>query len=375
MGERQKRLSIPKILLVSLVFITIFLTKFIAGNQPIVCISEGHWSFSVFEKNSPFLQHKKECSFSWNPIIPYSPYEIDTKNSHKSPFDTQDVSSLKYRHWLGTDKIGRDVASGIIHGARISLGIGLLATILGLLFGVPTGMVMGYYQDNGIQWNRIQLFLLFLLIILFGFYFFFLFEKIRLILWIPILISCFFVIKCTMDLTGKLPYKKYNFPIDLLGFRVLEWRKSIPALFLLLALLSLFSKPSLWHIIGIIALLSWADIARLIRAETLTLKNQLYVQSAVVMGFSHGYIMYKYILPGLKGTIVVIAVYIMAGTILMEATLSFLGIGLPVEEVTWGKMLSESRNAKSWWMAVFPGFCLISLLFYLHKFTHYKNFE
>ncbi|MBK8852545.1 MAG: ABC transporter permease subunit [Saprospiraceae bacterium] len=131
---------------------------------------------------------------------------------------------------------------------------------------------------------------------------------------------------------------KYNVPFDLFGFRILEWRKSIPALFLLLALLSLFSKPSVYNVIIIIALLSWADIARLIRAETLTIKNHLFVQSAITMGFSHVYIIVHHIFPMLKGSLMVIAMYIMAGAVLMEATLSFLGLGLPVEEVSWGKI-------------------------------------
>ncbi|MBK6563725.1 MAG: ABC transporter permease [Saprospiraceae bacterium] len=166
---------------------------------------------------------------------------------------------------------------------------------------------------------------------------------------------------------------KYNVPFDLFGFRILEWRKSIPALFLLLALLSLFSKPSVYNVITIIALLSWADIARLIRAETLTIKNHLFVQSAITMGFSHVYIIVHHIFPMLKGSLIVIAMYIMAGAVLMEATLSFLGLGLPVEEVSWGKLLAESRNARAWWMAVFPGGCLIMLLLFLHSKT--KRFQ
>jgi peptide/nickel transport system permease protein len=351
-----------------LLFVLVF-ADFLANDKPILCHCNGSWKMPVLQKQRTADTFDREkCSLILFPVIRYNPYQIDTKIGRlTSPFDQQNEKPIGERHWLGTDKIGRDVAAGIIHGAGISLWIAICTTLFGLLLGLPYGIILGYFQDRGIQWNSVQMIMVpFFLFMLFFYGMYLDFSTIGLLVFIFLLV---FLMMISIFLAGKLPLRKYPVPADLIGFRILEWRKSIPGLFLLLALLSLFSKPSSFHVIFIIGLLSWADIARMVRAETLSVKSKLYVQSGIAMGFSHFYLILKYILPGLKNTLVVIAMYMMAGAVLMEATLSFLGLGLPVEEVSWGKMLAESRNAGAWWLAVFPGLCLMSLLYWLHKWS------
>lgn len=356
-------------LLVLIVFS--LLADFLASDRPLVENCNGRISFPAFNKNQVWsMEGNESCTYRLFTFIRYNPYQIDTKNAgYKSPFDHQDVPSLGYRHWLGTDKIGRDVAAGLIHGAKNSIWIGLCTTLLGLLLGVPYGLFLGYYQDNGVRWNPAQV------VVLAGGFLVFLYY-----LWYPPLLGHYFryfvfypsillLIYFLFRLASYLPVNRYFVPIDLLGYRLLEWRKSIPALFLLLALVSLLTKPSILFLIVIMAFLAWADIARLVRAETLQIKSNLYVQSGIALGFSPGYLMRNYVIPGLKNSVIVIAMYMMAGSILLESTLSFLGLGLPLEEVSWGKMLAESRDAKAWWMAVFPGGCLIFLLFWLHSWS------
>lgn len=354
-----------------LIVMVLLFADFIATDRPLLQICNGVWSFPAFVRHNHSMQEMQhDCSFSLYAPIRYNPYSIDTKNKgNLSPIDKQDVTSIGFRHWLGTDKTGRDVAAGIIHGARNSLWIGLCATFFGLLLGVPYGLMLGYYQDNQLYWNTSQVLLF--LICLCGFVFYMLYPPQWEEEWVnPLLfVTTFGFLVFIFRIFSKLPIKKYAVPVDLVGYRLLEWRKSIPALFLLLALISVFAKPSIWYLVIIIGFLAWADVARMIRAETLLIKSNLYVLSGIASGFSHGYLMKNYILPGLKNSIIVISMYMMAGSILLESTLSFLGLGLPVEEVSWGKMLAESRNAKAWWMAVFPGLCLVGLLFWLHART------
>lgn len=347
-------------------FILLF-ADFLANDKPIVCRCDGTWDMPVLMKKNVLSDISYDrCSFVVMPPVRYSPYTIDKNNGrYTSPLSEQNVSSFWYRHWLGTDQIGRDVAAGIIHGARISLFIGLTATFFGLLLGLPFGLFLGYFQDNGLRLNGAQMAIFALFITLFIFYF--TYAEISLFAGILYGIFSMVVVFFLLRSAGRLPWQKYPVPLDLVGFRILEWRKSIPALFLLLALLTVFARPSVWQVILIIGLLSWSDIARLVRSETLSVKSRLYVLSAEAMGFSHGYIIRKYILPGLQSTVFVIAMYMLAGSVLMESTLSFLGLGLPVEEVTWGKMLASSRDVKAWWMAVFPGGCLVLLLYWLYK--------
>lgn len=353
-------------------FIVLF-ADFLANDKPIVCRCDGTWDIPVITKKNVLSDISYDrCLFVVMPPIRYSPYTIDKNNGrYTSPLAEQNVSSFWQRHWLGTDQIGRDVAAGLIHGARVSLFIGLSATFFGLLLGLPYGLFLGYFQDNGLRWNGIQLaiFTIFLSILIFYFTYAEITFFVGLLYCLLFMVIVFFL----MRIAGRLTIQKYPVPLDLVGFRILEWRKSIPALFLLLALLTVFTRPSVWQVILIIGLLSWSDIARLVRAETLSIKSRLYVLTAEAMGFSHGYIIRKYILPGLKSTLLVIAVYMMAGSVLLESTLSFLGLGLPVEEVTWGKMLASSRDVKAWWMAVFPGGCLILLLFWLYKWSDFRS--
>ena len=373
MANLDHKRKLPKALVRGILALIIFsfLADFLASDKPLMELCDGRLSFPALNSTQPWsAEENRSCSFRIYTLIRYNPYQIDTKHSgYVSPFAKQEVPSLAYRHWLGTDKIGRDVAAGLIHGAKNSIWIGLCTTLLGLLLGLPYGIFLGYYQDNGVQWNPLQMLILvtgFILFVYFLWYPPLLNHRVLLFLFYGVGIGLVYLL---FRLAKILPLTRYFVPVDLLGYRLLEWRKSIPALFLLLALVSLLSKPSVLFLIGVMAFLAWADIARFVRAETLQIKSNLYMQSGIALGFSPGYLMRKYVVPGLTNSVVVIAMYMMAGSILLESTLSFLGLGLPLEEVSWGKMLAESRDAKAWWMAVFPGLCLILLLFWLHSWT------
>jgi peptide/nickel transport system permease protein len=167
-------------------------------------------------------------------------------------------------------------------------------------------------------------------------------------------------------LVSKINSKKWDIPIDLLLVHMIGVRKSFPGIFLLLVLTALISKPSVWNVIGIITLLGWADFARLARAETMAVKEENYIANVKMMGLESWQILWRHIFPNIWSTLLVALCFSVGGAILLEATLSFLGVGLPVEQVTWGKMLADGRDMRAWWLVVFPGFCVFAIIWSLH---------
>jgi peptide/nickel transport system permease protein len=223
---------------------------------------------------------------AWFPPIRHLPNRVDLTNPLAPP--SRD-------HLLGTDKLGRDVLSGIIHGTRISISIGLVAMGIATAIGVAIGAVAGYFGG----WT------------------------------------------------------------DLVTNRVFELMISIPTFFLILSVSAMVRSPSLLYIMLIIGLTSWVGIARFTRNEFLKARNLEYVSASMALGASHARTMFRHILPNTIAPVVVSVVFGIAGAILIESSLSFLGIGVPADTVTWGSILNEARgNTFAWWLAVFPGFAI-----------------
>jgi peptide/nickel transport system permease protein len=141
--------------------------------------------------------------------------------------------------------------------------------------------------------------------------------------------------------------------------RFIEVFKTIPALILLLALIAIISKPSILTLILTLAFLLWPTVARFSRAEMLRIREEDYINSAKILGLSDIKIILTHALPNALGPIMVVIAFGISGAILLEATLSFLGLGLALDDVSWGSMLSEARqNFKAWWLALFPGIAI-----------------
>ncbi|MEK3750950.1 ABC transporter permease [Paenibacillus sp. FSL E2-8871] len=148
--------------------------------------------------------------------------------------------------------------------------------------------------------------------------------------------------------------------VDNLLMRMLDVVLSIPS-FLVLLLLSVFLKPSVGNIIIIIALLMWMNIARVIRAETMTIKEREYVLYAKASGQSNFGIIWRHILPGLVPVVIVGATNNIASAIMMESSLSFLGFGVQPPNATWGSMLNNAQGyiAQAPYLALFPGLLIL----------------
>jgi peptide/nickel transport system permease protein len=195
---------------------------------------------------------------------------------------------------MGTDDLGRDLLSGILWGARVSIMVGLLAALTSTLIGVIIGGIAGYYGG-----------------------------------W-----------------------------IDDLLMRITEFFLVIPRFFLVLVIVALFGN-SIWNIILVIGVLSWPVTARLVRVEFLSIKEKEFVESARSVGASDLKIILDHILPNATPPIVVSGSLQIARAILMEAGLSFLGLGDP-NQISWGVMLYNAQRflRHAWWTATFPGLAI-----------------
>lgn len=197
------------------------------------------------------------------------------------------------KSWLGTDSQGRDVLARMLHGARISLSVGFVAEGIAVFLGILFGALAGFYRG-----------------------------------WVDIAISRFIeVIIC------------------------------FPTLFLILIIIAYSEKRSIFFIMVVIGLTGWTGIARLVRGEFLKLSELEYVQSARALGASSLRLMFRHMLPNAMGPVLVAGAFGVAGAILIESALSYLGFGAPPPTPSWGEMISQG-NANleaAWWLIVFPG--------------------
>lgn len=206
-------------------------------------------------------------------------------------------------HPLGTDSVGRDVLSRLIYAARVSLTVGLLAVAMYVVIGVAAGAAAGYYGGA----------------------------------------------------------------LDLLLSRVMDVMLSFPPLIIILFAVSVFGKPSLWNVIIVLGLLGWPPVARLVRGQVLSLRQQEFVQAARAMGGSDSRVVVRHLLPNAMAPVLVAATFGTANAILVEAALSFLGMGVQPPTPSWGNMLTDAQSLtvleRMPWLWVPPGFMiLISVL-------------
>ncbi len=205
------------------------------------------------------------------------------------------------RHWLGTDGLGRDVASRVLHGGRVSLTVGLAATAVALLLGLPLGAVAGYAGGA----------------------------------------------------------------VDAAVSRLVEAVLCIPVLLLALALLTasppaLRGLPDTLLLASVIGLASWAPVARYLRGEFLRLRQSEMALLARASGAGPLRVIVRHLLPSALPPVIVAAAFGVAAAILLEAALSFLGLGVRPPTPSWGGMLTEARHHvdRAWWLALFPGAAL-----------------
>ena len=198
-------------------------------------------------------------------------------------------------HWLGTDDRGRDVLARLVHGTRVSLSVGLVAVGLYVLIGVLLGAMAGFYGG-----------------------------------WIDAGVS-----------------------------RVVEALMAFPAFFFVLIIQGLLPSASILQIMIVIGLTRWTDVARLVRGEVLRLRSAEFVLAARALGLPPRRVLFGHILPNAMGPVLVSATFGVAGAILLESALSFLGFGTPPPTASWGELLTQAfAHEGKWWLTLFPGLAI-----------------
>lgn len=337
--------------------------RFLANDVPIYVTHHKWTGFPVLEKSS-YLSFKQDYAnpkvqFQIKTPIPYAATSIDYTNGLVGPFN------WKYgnRHLLGTDSYNRDVMAGLIYGSRVALLVGILSNLIALLIGIFLGSLSGYFGNNGVLIGRNYLLsFIFLEIILL----YLILSNSFIEFYIP---SFGFRMAIFLVFTYLLAYKLFRqrgklvrVPIDIIITKLLEVFQSIPGLMLLLGISAVVGTMSLLKLTFLVALLRWPAITRLVRAEVMKLKQNSFIETAKSLGIGDFRVIYRHIFPNIFNQLMVAFAFGVASSILMEAALSFLGLGLPPDQITWGLLLSQARtNPAAWWLALFPGL-MISLI-------------
>ncbi|MCB9032458.1 MAG: ABC transporter permease [Chitinophagales bacterium] len=385
--NKNKRAVFSLYLVGFMAFIALF-ADFIANEKPIYCKYNDKSYFPILIDYGVQLGIKKWPkdlqNINWidtdfqkvvRPPIPYSATTQDIINAgFVSPFEKQDVPSVRWRHWLGTEALGRDVLSALIHGTRIAFAVGIVSMSIASLIGIILGALAGYFGDNRILISRATAIML-LPGIIFGW--FYAFSTRSYILSDSLKVSglkflgnlllsfvIFFGAIILSWLVGKLlqfiPWfkKKIAVPMDIIVQRLIEILVSIPRLFLVIAIVAI-AKPSIFLVMVVIGLTSWTGIARFIRAELLKVRSLEYIEAAEALGYSRKRILLRHAIPNSLSSVLIAIAFGIASAILIESFLSFIGLGIPPETLSWGKLLSLARGGKSQlWVAIFPGMAI-----------------
>jgi peptide/nickel transport system permease protein len=302
-------------------------------------------------------------------LIPYASTTLDSRNAdYVGPLSIQDISSPYYRHWLGTDAIGRDVLAGLIEGMKVALLVGFGGMSLALLFGFCLGLSAGYFGDNGLKMTKIGLILRGCVLGLAGFYALVFFQQKISLLWLLFFLITILLIIKYLEIKFLFNLKKINVPLDTLIMRGVEIMQGVPTILWLLCMVSIINRLSVSQLILLIGFTGWMSFTRLVRGEMLRIRHLEYMDAAKVLGLSDVRIIVQHALPNILTPILTAASFGVANSILLESTISFIGLGLPPEQVTWGTMLNSARgNFSAWWLAVFPGLMIFITVFAFNK--------
>jgi peptide/nickel transport system permease protein len=266
-------------------------------------------------------------------------------------------------HFLGTDSLGRDVLSQLIGGARTALFGGIAASGLSFLIGYALGSWSAWYSKTGEKLSWLVLAEAGLLLIAFGYLY--KYDNTPLLTIIMALLIGGAIIALTLRYTKS---STFGIRTDSMLLYVAEVFSSVPALLLLLALAAMAFRPGLIQLVMIYVFVRWTRFAVLAQQEVKAALASPYIQTAYHAGLSNRKVLWQHILPNTFGTLWVQALLGVSAFIIIEGTFSFLGLGLPVEQASWGRLVSEARSVSGgWWLWVLPGLVLSATLLSLQS--------
>jgi len=228
-------------------------------------------------------------------IVPHDPIKVDIIKRLQAPIWQDGLPG----YVLGTDQMGRDVLSRLILGTRVSLQVGIFATIISATLGTIAGIVAGFYGGM----------------------------------------------------------------VDNVLMRFNDMQRAVPFLVLAIAIIAAVG-PGLDKLILILGVFGWAGYGRYIRGEVLSIREKEYIEAARTVGAGNVRIMFHHILPNVMSTLLILSSFSVALLIIVESSLSFLGLGVPLPTPSWGNMLSDGREymETAWWLATFPGIAIMIIV-------------
>lgn len=269
-------------------------------------------------------------------------------------------------HLLGTFDLGRDVFSSCLIGMQKSLLIALLSIFIAVLIGIPLGVSLPFLNLMKTKVSIVGFILLSILFLIL-FYIILLSVELRFMSSITTMVLILIVILMILSLKINLgPSIRINTDQYLMNGIVLI--KSVPMLLVLLLLIQLISKPGvlgLSLIIGIYLSLSFAKFARYL---TINLTQESFIQGLVSLGINKTRIILNHLIPSVIRSLFPYLCLSIASVILAEASISFLGLGLPIEELSLGSIMQSARSYPSaWWVVLFPGLCIFWMVYTFQK--------
>lgn len=365
-------------------FLVALLAPILATESPLLVIEKGSWSFPFMHSmdgdwnSTLLLKNSASSSVVLKAPVPYSPGKSDYLNSgFASPFHYQyyldgngdkQILPLRFHHFLGTDLRGSDVLSGLIHGLRITFWVGILSTLISLIIAFFSGVISGWFAGGGFKMTRMDLLLALFLIV----------ELIVVaqnanyssatfdFILIPALCILFFFLRNILQ-SNSFWSGKISFPIDSFFTRINEVLSTFPRFVLVVAIAGFF-EPSLLQVVLVLGLTGWTDLARILRSEIVRLKEQSFIDAGRISGAGDIRLLLRHVLPNAWPVFSVSILFTLAFNILLEAGLSFLGIGLSGDYVSLGGMLAQGKDhLEAWWLVVCPGLLL--------SFTLYKIYQ
>lgn len=295
---RRQKLAIGALVFIGLLCIVAVFATFIANDRPILMRYKGTlyvpavWtppSLRALEFGR-LDDTMSEGDWAVWPPIPWGPGQNELTDMLQAP---------SARHLLGTDKLGRDVMTRMVHGSRVSLSVGFVAVGIYIAIGIVFGSLAGFFGR-----------------------------------WVDIVVS-----------------------------RLIEIMICFPTFFLILTLIA-FLPQSIFIIMLVIGLTGWPGIARLVRGEFLKQREQEYVVAARALGLGASRIMFRHALPNSLAPVLVSATFGVAGAILTESGLSYLGFGVQEPTPSWGSILASSKEFVdfAWWLVLIPGLAIFATI-------------
>jgi peptide/nickel transport system permease protein len=243
------------------------------------------------------LEEKDPDSWAIWPLVYQDPYRRVRAGEWpgQPPNPTRDQGAPRRVNWFGTTRSGVDVFAQMVHGTRTAMLVGFVSMGIAAVIGIAFGAAAGYWGG-----------------------------------WIDMLLS-----------------------------RLIELVMCIPGLVLILALIAVLERPTIWHLMAVLGLTRWTGIARLIRGEFIRLRDADFVTAARALGAGWFDLMFRHIFRNALAPVLVPITFGIASAILIESGLSFLGFGAPPPNPSWGALLDAGRsNLHMWWLILFPGLAI-----------------